>query len=109
MITPLFKIESSANHKQWSMQAVMWEETYTSDPSKLQWPTFKSAILKLAAKFEKDRKINNPRPTQRPRVSPAAPMGMALTAQHDEHFQIAFNAALAAVSQGATQGSPQDQ
>jgi len=91
------------------MQAVKWEETYSTDPSKLPWPKLKSAILKLTAKFEKHRKLDNPRPQQRVRVNPAAPTGMALTAQHDDNFQIAFEAAMAAVSHGAPQGSLQEQ
>mmetsp|Transcript_60338 Transcript_60338/g.124004 ORF Transcript_60338/g.124004 Transcript_60338/m.124004 type:complete len:631 (-) Transcript_60338:626-2518(-) len=112
VLDPLIKAESKSNHKQWSMQAVKWEETYTENPSKLPWPTLKSAILKLTAKFEKDKKLNNPRQSQRPRLNPAAPTGMALTAQHDEHFQVVFDAAMAAASaavSGVPQGSPQEQ
>eukprot|EP00286_Rhodomonas_abbreviata_P021100 CAMPEP_0181305828 /NCGR_PEP_ID=MMETSP1101-20121128/9952_1 /TAXON_ID=46948 /ORGANISM="Rhodomonas abbreviata, Strain Caron Lab Isolate" /LENGTH=1956 /DNA_ID=CAMNT_0023411799 /DNA_START=677 /DNA_END=6547 /DNA_ORIENTATION=+ len=99
--------DKQPNHKQWSIQAVKWEETYSSNPSAMPWPTLKALLLKFVSKFAKDTKSANSSSAKRPRVSPAAPTGMALTAQHDETFQVALEAAYAAIHQGA--GSAQEQ
>ena len=96
VLTPLINSDDNQpNHKLWSMQALKWEETYQENPTKLPWPLLKSKIITLASKCEKDTKTGMTNPQKRPRLSPAVPAGMALTAQdfQDERFELAFQAA----------------